>query len=147
MKGGIDHLVLCVKDRAAARRQYERLGFTLTPFAGQPFGTGNHLALLESGFLELVAVAAPDRVTPPEPGHFSFGHAAARFLERREGMAMLVFASDDARRDQREFTERGLETYAPLDFERMAGLPDGSAMKVSFSLAFVKAPEMPEATF
>lgn len=147
MKGRIDHVVLCVHDAAATRQQYERLGFVLTPFAGQPFGTGNHLVLLEDGFIELVAVAAPERVTPPEAGAFSFGYANARFLEKREGMSMLVLRSDDARRDHREFAERGLAPYAPFDFERMAGLPDGSAMRVAFSLAFVGEPHLPDANF
>ena len=50
---------------------------------------------------------------------------------------MLVFASDDARRDQAAFAESGLETYAPFDFERRAKLPDGSEVTVGFSLAFV----------
>jgi len=36
---------------------------------------------------------------------------------------MLVFASDDARRDRDEFGRVGLTTYAPFDFARTAKLP------------------------
>ena len=48
---GIDHLVLCVRDLNRARRLYERLGFTVTPRALHPFGTGNHLIQCEGNFI------------------------------------------------------------------------------------------------
>jgi hypothetical protein len=62
-------------------------------------------------------------------------------------MSMLVFASDDARRDQQAFTASGLETYAPFDFQRLAKLPDASEVTVGFSLAFVTDKRMPDAAF
>jgi len=62
-------------------------------------------------------------------------------------MSMLVFQSDDARRDQREFADKGLASYAPFDFSRQARLPDGGEVTVGFSLAFVTDPRMPEAAF
>ena len=52
MVDGIDHLVLCVRDLERARDLYRRLGFTLTPPARHPFGTGNSLVQFEErGFL------------------------------------------------------------------------------------------------
>jgi catechol 2,3-dioxygenase-like lactoylglutathione lyase family enzyme len=147
MRRGIDHLVLCVDDLEAARRVYGRLGFTTTPPAVHPFGTGNSLVQLQGSFLELLSVVAPDEIPPMAPGRFSFGAFNREFLARREGMSMLVFQSDDARRDQREFADKGLETYAPFDFSRRATLPDGSAVTVGFSLAFVTDARMPEAAF
>jgi hypothetical protein len=143
----IDHLVLCVRDLDAARRVYERLGFTLTPKALHPFGTANSLVQLRGNFLELLAVADRRLIKPAGEGAFGFAAFNERFLAAREGMSMLVFASDDARRDQREFAASGLDTYAPFDFSRQAVLPDGSAVTVGFSLAFVTETRMPEAAF
>ena len=147
VKRGIDHLVLCVRDLEAARRFYGRLGFTTTPPAVHPFGTGNSLVQLQGNFLELLSVVEPDRVPAMAPGEFSFGAFNRDFLARRQGMSMLVFQSDDARRDQREFAGKGLTTYAPFDFSRKAMLPDGSTVTVGFSLAFVTDPRMPAAAF
>jgi catechol 2,3-dioxygenase-like lactoylglutathione lyase family enzyme len=143
----LDHLVLCVRDLDAARRVYERLGFTLTPPARHPFGTANSLVQLHGNFLELLAIADRGLIKPAGAGEFAFAAFNERFLAEREGMSMLVFASNDARRDQREFAAAGLDTYAPFDFSRQAVLPDGSAATVGFSLAFVTERRMPEAAF
>lgn len=142
---GIDHLVLCVRDLDAARAAYARMGFTLTPPALHPWGTGNSLVQLQGNFLELLAVVDPAKMVPPGRGEFSFGLFNKTFLEKREGFSMLAFASDDARRDQAEFAKAGLQTYAPFDFSRKARLPGGEEVTVGFSLAFVTDPRMPEA--
>ena len=147
MKRGIDHLVLAVADLEAARRRYRSFGFTTTPRAEHPFGTANSLVQLRGNFLELLCVDAPHKIPPMTPGHFSFGAFNKRYAERRQGMSRLVLQSDDARRDQAEFAEKGLQTYAPFDFSRQATLPDGSQVTVSFSLAFVTEERMPEAAF
>ena len=60
---------------------------------------------------------------------------------------MLVFASDDARADNRRFSAAGLPTFAQFDFERDAKLPNGTQVTVAFSLAFVQSPEMPKVAF
>jgi catechol 2,3-dioxygenase-like lactoylglutathione lyase family enzyme len=147
MQHQIDHVVLCVHDLDRARAFYERLGFTMTPRAQHPFGTSNHLAQLQGSFIELLAVTEPARIVAPAPGRFSFGGFNARFLRQRQGMSMLVFPSDDARADQREFAARGLGAYAPVDFARTARLPDGGEATVAFSLAFATDPGMPGAAF
>jgi catechol 2,3-dioxygenase-like lactoylglutathione lyase family enzyme len=147
MNRAIDHLVLAVNDLEAAREAYRRMGFTLTPPAQHPWGTANSLVQLHGNFLELLAVAEPERIPPPEPGRFSFGAFNQVFLKRRQGLSMLVFQSPDARSDQAQFAERGLQTYEPFDFSRQAKLPDGSLKTVAFSLAFVTEPRMPEAAF
>lgn len=147
MNRGIDHLVLCVNDLDRAQRIYQSLGFTTTPAALHPFGTGNSLVQLQGNFLELLAVVEAEKIKPAKPGYFSFGGFCTEFLQKREGLAMLVFESDDARRDQSGFVNNQLQTYAPFDFSRQATLPDGSQVTVSFSLAFVTDPRMPEAAF
>ena len=147
MNRGIDHLVLCVDDMDAARRFYERLGFTTTPRAVHPFGTGNSLVQLQGNFIELLAVVEADKIPPGEPGQLSFGAFNRAFLETGQGMSMLALASDDARRDQAAFIEKGLTTYPVFDFSRRAALPGGGEAEVAFSLAYVTDERMPGIAF
>ena len=144
---GIDHLVLCVRDLDLARDTYARMGFTLTPRALHPFGTGNSLVQLDGCFLELLAVMEPERIEDPVPGAFGFAAFNRDFLQAGEGFSMLVFESSDADADRREFADKGLSRLAPFDFQRSARLPDGSDVTVGFSLTFVTHPEMPRAAF
>ncbi len=144
---GIDHLVLCARDLEAARAAYRSFGFTTTPPAQHPFGTANSLVQLQGNFLELIAIANPAEIRPLQPDEFSFGKYIQNFLQRREGMSMLVFESHDAVADQAEFVRKEIETYEPFHFERPATLPDGKTVTVGFSLAFATTPDMPEAVF
>jgi catechol 2,3-dioxygenase-like lactoylglutathione lyase family enzyme len=107
----LDHLVLCVRDLDAARASYERLGFTLTPKASHPFGTGNSLVQLHGNFLELLAVVDRRLITPVEPGGFAFAAFNERFLAAREGMSMLVFASSP--RAAFKHTRRSISRASP----------------------------------
>lgn len=143
---GIDQVVLCVRHLEAARRTYTRLGFTLTPHAVHPWGTGNSLAQFHGNFIQLLTVDDPTKIAPGSDREFSFGAYNAEFLKRREGCSMLALATDDARRDRDEFARAGLRTFAPFDFARTARLPDGREATVAFSLAFVADERLPELT-
>jgi len=144
---GIDHIVHCVRDLDAAIARLEAFGFTLTPRALHPFGTGNALVQLQGNFIELLAIVEPEKISGAAAGAFSFGAFCRDYLARREGMAMLVFESRDAQADQRDFVGAGLTTYPVFDFSRKAGLPDGTEATVAFSLAFVTHDDMPQAAF
>src|SRR5216683_6051354 len=84
IKRPLDHLVLCVRDLDAARRTYERLGFTLTPKAVHPFGTANSLIQFNGNFLELLTVIDRRLIKPVAPGEFAFAAFNDRFLADRE---------------------------------------------------------------
>ena len=144
---GIDHIVHCVHDLNAAVARLEALGFTLTPRALHPFGTGNALVQLQGNFIELLAIVEPAKIAGATAGTFSFGAFCRDSLARREGMAMLVFESHDADSDHKDFTDAGLSTYPVFDFTRKAKLPSGDEAEVAFSLAFVTHDEMPQAAF
>jgi catechol 2,3-dioxygenase-like lactoylglutathione lyase family enzyme len=144
---GFDHLVLCVRDLDAACALYTSLGFTVTPRALHPFGTGNAVVQFRRSYLELLTVVDPARIPQPHPGEFSFGAYNQAFLNRHEGFSMLAFESEDARRDREEFTSAGLITYPVLDFARKARMADGEEIPVAFSLAFLTEPRLPEASF
>ena len=134
---GINHLVLAGHDLEAMRAHYRSHGFTVTPRAQLPFGTGNSLIQLHGTYLEPLAITAPQDVSEHRPGHFSFGAFNRDYLARHEGLSMLVFDTPDARR------AAGLQTYAPIDFSRAAKMVDGQEMTLSFSLAFVSHPAAP----
>ena len=89
---GIDHVVWEVGDLEAARVRFRDLGFTLTPPAVHPFGTGNSLAQFPCSFIELLSVVEPAKIVPRDADRFSFSALAAEFLEEREGVSMLVRA-------------------------------------------------------
>ena len=150
----VDHVVLAVRDLDRAAATWQGLGFTLAPRAMHEdrMGTSNRLAQFSGrNFVELLEVDRPDRLQPHDlsgdPPFYGFGDHNRRFLARREGLSMLVFASDDARADLAGFAAAGLRVAAPFDFERQAVLPDGSRVTVSFSLAFAWSDAMPEIGF
>ncbi|MBT6094853.1 MAG: VOC family protein [Rhodospirillaceae bacterium] len=147
MKRGIDHLVLAVRNLDAAAAFYEGLGFTLTPKAQHPFGTGNRLVQLQGGFLELVAITEPDWVADAGPGEFSFGAYNRDYLAAQEGFSMIALQSDDWQGDRAVFQARQLVLPAPFSFSRMATQPDGSEVEMGFDLTFVPRTEAPDAMF
>lgn len=147
MARGIDHLVVAVHGLDRARKVYGAMGFTLTPVAQHPFGTANSLVQLEGSFLELLSVVDVNAIPVPAPGAFSFARFNHRFLERHEGMSMLVLESADAEADTRAFAQAGLQAYVPFEFGREATLPDGSRGRVGFKLAFATDPLLPDAGF
>jgi catechol 2,3-dioxygenase-like lactoylglutathione lyase family enzyme len=149
---GIDHVVVAVRNLERAAETYARLGFTLTPRARHPWGTANRLAQFQGqNFIEFLEINRPellfDHDRAADPPLFSFGAFNRDFLEGGEGMSMLVLTGDDSRADVERFRAAGLKTYAPFDFERDAALPDGTTVKVAFSLAFATNTEMPRAAF
>jgi hypothetical protein len=129
------------------RETYAALGFTLTPEARHPFGTGNSLIQLEGCFLELLSIFEPDRILEPEADRFSFAAFNRDFLTKREGLSMLVLDSSDARADVAAFRAAGIRTYEPFDFSRKARLPDGGEATVGFSLAFATDPRISNMAF
>jgi catechol 2,3-dioxygenase-like lactoylglutathione lyase family enzyme len=150
----IDHVVLAVRDLDAAASVFEGLGFTLTPRAAHQdrMGTSNRLAQFAGGnFIELLEVDRPRKLAPHDFSRtspfFSFGAHNRDFTAAREGISMLVFAGDDARADIARFKAAEIPTYAPFDFDRLARLPDGKEVTVSFSLAYATSPNMPGIAF
>jgi catechol 2,3-dioxygenase-like lactoylglutathione lyase family enzyme len=144
----IDHVVVAVRDLDAAAATYEQLGFTLTPPARHPFGTGNRLVQLGDCFIELLAVVDPALIPEPTPRFFSFAAFNRDWIARHgEGGSMLVLRSDDADADRAAFAALGLATYDRVDFGRSARQPDGSVREVGFSLAMTTSPLLPECGF
>jgi hypothetical protein len=67
-----------------------------------------------------------------------FGAYNRDFITRGEGFSLLILESKDANRDAATFTGAGIGESDALRFEREAKKPDGSSVKVGFSLAFAE---------
>lgn len=144
---GLDHLVIAVPDLHEAMIRYAAFGFTTTPRAMHPWGTGNSLVQFQRNFLELLSVEHPQQIPPAVQGEFNFGDFNRRFLAHGAGLSMLVFSSTDVDADIARWQARGLDTYPRFDFSRTATLPDGAQVQVAFSLGFVTHPDMPWAAW
>jgi hypothetical protein len=147
MPRAIDHLVIASRDLAAQAELYRRLGFQVGVRNRHPWGTENHIVQFDGGFLELIGLGEGFEAPAMTEGDYSFAGFIARFLERREGMAMLVLRSDDAEADRREFAAKDLGDFPRFDFARKAKRPDGETVDVAFSLAFAKAVALPDTGF
>ncbi|MCZ8043804.1 MAG: VOC family protein [Beijerinckiaceae bacterium] len=144
---GLDHLVIGVRDLDAAGAFYETLGFTVGARNRHPWGTENRIVQFPGAFLELITIGDAGAIPPPAPRQFSFGHFVREALERGEGLSMLVLESQDAKADATAFNAAGIGDFEPFFFERQAKRPDGSTVRVAFSLAFAADPLAPECGF
>jgi catechol 2,3-dioxygenase-like lactoylglutathione lyase family enzyme len=146
MPRGLDHVVHAVRDLDGAADFYARLGFLVGARNRHSWGTHNRIVQLPGFFIELLTVAEPDKLgSDGVPALFGkFNH---NFLKRQEGLSMLVLESQDADADAAAFRAAGIAASDALRFEREGKRPDGSAVKVAFSLAFARDDMTPNAGF
>jgi catechol 2,3-dioxygenase-like lactoylglutathione lyase family enzyme len=141
MPRGLDHIVHAVRDLDAAAEFYSRAGFTVGARNRHPWGTHNYIVQFPGVFIELVAVAEPERIPPARPRSMSFGITISEFVARHEGLAMLVLEGKGAAADAEAFRAAGIGDFDVFEFARDARRPDGSTVKVAFSLAFAADPK------
>jgi catechol 2,3-dioxygenase-like lactoylglutathione lyase family enzyme len=143
---GLDHIVHAVRDLDAAAAFYRRLGFTVGVRNRHSWGTHNYVVQLPGFFIELLTVAEPDRLGDDGISTL-FGKYHQDFLAKGEGLSMLVLESKDAQGDVDAFSQAGIAASEKLDFEREAKRPDGTPIKVGFSLAFAHSTGSPSIQF
>jgi catechol 2,3-dioxygenase-like lactoylglutathione lyase family enzyme len=143
----IDHLVVAVRDLDQAGSFYQRLGFQVGARNRHPWGTENRIVQFSGSFIELISVGEGAAMAPHRGSAFSFGAFIQDYLRDREGLAMLVLDSQDAKADAALFSESGIGSFEPFHFERSGRRPDGSETKVAFTLAFTSAENAPKAGF
>ncbi|HVV40790.1 MAG TPA: VOC family protein [Nitrobacter sp.] len=147
MPDGLDHIVHAVRDLDAAAAFYERAGFMVGVRNRHPFGTHNRIVQLDGFYFELLTVAEPDKIPPAAEDVFSFGSYHRAFLSERQGLSMLLQKSRDATADARAFDATGIGGYKTFDFAREGVRPDGSPVKLAFSLAFAQDRTSPHVRF
>ena len=144
----IDHIVVAVRELDEAGKFYWKLGFQVGARNRHPWGTENRLIQFNSSFIELITVGENAGVIPcHEARRFSFGAFVRDYLRKREGLAMLVLDSTDAKADAASFAAKGIGDFEPFFFERKGRRPDGSDTHVAFTLAFALDAEAPDAAF
>jgi catechol 2,3-dioxygenase-like lactoylglutathione lyase family enzyme len=146
MSRGIDHIVHAVRDLDAAAELYERLGFTVGARNKHPWGTHNRIVQFPGFFIELLTFAEPEKLG--DDG-FSVLFAAYNrdFIARGEGLSMLILESKDAHADEAILRSKGVAASTDMRFEREGKRPDGTPVKVGFSLAFAEDKHAPDIHF
>lgn len=132
---GLDHTVHAVADLEAAKANWQRLGFTLTP-RGRHIGwsTGNYCIMFPRNYHELLGIA--------EPGGYTAGLEDA-LKARGEGMQKVAFATDDAMAAAAEMKVSGLNPPEPQSLKRELELPEGTALP-AFTLLMLPAEASPQ---
>jgi len=103
----LDHVAVVVPDLARAAKTYERLGFKLTPESShkgplkpggplEPYGSGNHCAMLTDGYLEILGITDPKRYTGE----------VTPLLQRYAGLHLVALGCRDARQAARDLGQR-----------------------------------------
>jgi hypothetical protein len=144
---GLDHIVHAVRDLDAAAEFYSRAGFTVGVRNRHAWGTHNRIVQLKNCYIELLEVAEPERIVPHGAGSFSFGAFNRDFLASREGFSMLILNSSSAVDDARSFESSGISNSGVFDFAREGKRPDGTPVKLAFSLAFASDAASPNVRF
>lgn len=130
---GIDHTLVGVRDLEGARAVWRRLGFTVSPRGRHiGWGTANYCIMLGQGYVELLGIV--------DPGQFT--NNLDKFLEKREGLLGLAFASDDGAETCRRLAAAGLHPDGPKDLKRALELPEGDVLP-AFKLVFLPPEETP----
>ena len=146
MPRGLDHIVHAVRDLDAAADLYRRLGFTVGARNKHPWGTHNHIVQLPGFFIELLTFAEPDKLG--DDGFSKLFAAYNRdFIARGQGFSLLILESADAAADEAAFRAATISASPVMRFEREGKRPDGSAVKVGFSLTFANDAHAPDIHF
>jgi Glyoxalase-like domain len=147
MPHGFDHIVHAVRDLDAAAEFYSDAGFTVGARNRHPWGTHNRVVQLKNCYIEILTVAEPEKIVPHGARSFSFGAFNRDFLADREGFSMLLLNSRNAVEDARAFESSGISDFNVFDFAREGTKPDGTPVKLAFSLAFAQDSASPNVRF
>jgi hypothetical protein len=132
--GGIDHIIVGVRDLEHARMVWTRLGFTLSPrgrHIGQ--GTANYCIMFASDYIELLGIVDPN----------DFVQRLDDFLAQREGLMAAAFAPDLSPEELRAaLLRRQLHPSEPRALSRQLELPEGTVVP-HFSLISLPSEETP----
>lgn len=122
----------------------------MAPDARHPFGSGNCCVFFENRtYLEPIAILDRTVADIAAATGNVFIKRLKRYAERRksEGFAMLALKSEDAEADHAAFDKAGVGAAGPLEFKRVAAMPDGSEQEIGFKLAFAEQGGARDAAF
>jgi hypothetical protein len=142
----LDHVGWYVPDMAAAAREFDRLGFLLTPYTehrdatadgrSAPSGTANRCAMLERGYLEILTTV---------PGIESeLTRQLLGGLTRYQGVHLIAFSAAEASAERLRLAQAGFDPRPVVNLRRPVVLEDGATRLTAFSVVRVAAERMPE---
>lgn len=146
MSRGLDHIVHAVRDLDAAADFYRQIGFTVGARNRHPWGTHNCIVQCPGFFVEILTLAEPEKLGDDGFSKL-FGRFNGDFLKEQEGFSLLILESRDAAADEAAFREQGIAASDAMRFEREGKRPDGSVVKLAFSLVFARDVLAPAAGF
>ncbi len=124
---GIDHAIVGVRKLEAARRQWAKLGFTITPRGRhRGWGTANYCIMFETDYVELLGIVDPEKFT----------NKLDRFLKLREGLMGLAFSADEAEAVSAALEAASIGYKGPADLSRLLELPEGE-VEPAFKLVYL----------
>jgi hypothetical protein len=130
---GLDHVLIGVRDLEAARHDWQLLGFTACPRGRHiGWGTANYCLMLEHDYIELIGIVDPSQFT----------NNLDIFLESREGLLGLAYASDHMEATAAALGELGIAADGPRDLKRILELPEGE-VRPAFELLFPDPETLP----
>lgn len=107
---GLDHALVAVRDLAAARAAWERLGFRATPLGRHlGRGTGNHCLVFPRDYIELIGIVDP--AGPPS-------RLTGLLAERGEGVIGAALAAASAEAAHASFAAAGLSPEPVAELRR-----------------------------
>lgn len=146
---GLDHVGLGIKNLDHARASFEKMGFRLTSrsmHAGAlepggpvvPWGSGNHCAMFERGYFELLGLV--DDGMPS---------TVKRMVARYEGLHIVAMNCSSSGAAYQSLIQAGVKTAAPAKLERDAafGVNDEMVRRAKFENIYLDEEAHPEARF
>jgi catechol 2,3-dioxygenase-like lactoylglutathione lyase family enzyme len=138
----LDHIGIAVPDLAVAAETYRRLGFLLTPLQQQSgplepggpvvrWGSANHCAMLEEGYLELIGIADPAL----------YDNQLGRFLARYRGIHIMALGVADAEAAVERLRRSGLVVAGVRPMQRPVATPEGTSEVRFKRVPLADAPE------
>jgi len=129
---GLDHVLVGVRDLEGARAAWTRLGFQACPRGRHiGWGTANYCLMFPHHYIELLGIVDPTQ----------FVNRLDVFLETREGLMGVAFATQDPAATVAKLQAAGLACAGPKDLKRVIELPEGEVFP-AFELVYPP----PEAT-
>lgn len=143
----LDHVGWFVPELSNASDAFQRLGFTLTPAVAQqhknapyeqlvPTGLVNRCAMLQSGYLELVARSE----TASSP--LAKQHKAA--LDRHVGVHLIAFSVSSTENAHANLRAAGFDPLQPVRLRRPVEAEGKRGARAAFSVVRVPPGKMPE---
>lgn len=111
----IDHVIVAGRDLAQLEAAFTRLGFNIVGGGQHPhLGTRNRIILLDQGYIELLAIADEQVVSP----------AVRERIEQAPGWIGFALQSDDIAEEAAAMRTRGADVRGPKPGQLVA--PDGT---------------------